>query len=510
MILPILLSSMLLFTPIWTSKEIFSSWTDKGAGYEYILEVYTDREFTNLYLSKEPTTKIYTYTTYYDSNLYFQRVKYYPLTSPESYQYLELGQFYLNLEYGILSEDIPDIFPTPPPTPYEPPPELEPEPEENISDPVIEEYFPEDVSDISTGNVFTLSQNIDYREDIKTDILNTSVLGVSTQKESVCNISLLKDDGLKIKSWDSNIDIQISKVTYLDWEKYISLEIQGTYPQYLNAQIAVYECKRFSLFEPKTWFGCKEVLVDTYKGDIKLIYSGNIYVEGKPQTGSNFGFMDTSFYLGNKFKEDISKKKVQIYLNIYSQIKSKEWIDIQYTIKKDITLPALEKSSISKPFSFPLDRLIGVTQWHGCTQYQCPHKGIDFGASLNTVISIADGTVTKVGYDMYGGECNQGGNYVIIKHTNGMYSTYFHLKSYSVTTGSKVSKGMVIGISGNTGKKNCQPLKYHLHFETRNGSSSSTHVNPVEYIGVDWNLIPTLGYTQYPGRLTGDNPHPNF
>ena len=91
-----------------------------------------------------------------------------------------------------------------------------------------------------------------------------------------------------------------------------------------------------------------------------------------------------------------------------------------------------------------------------------------------------------------------------------MYSTYFHLDSYSVRVGSKVKVGTLIGISGNTGKWNCQSLGYHLHFETRLGRLSSSHVNPVKYINADWNFVPTLNYRVYPGRLTGENPHPNF
>ena len=157
-----------------------------------------------------------------------------------------------------------------------------------------------------------------------------------------------------------------------------------------------------------------------------------------------------------------------------------------------------------------MDRDIGVTQWYGCTQYQCPHKGIDFGSRLNKVLSIGDGTVVKIGYDKYGGECNQGGNFVILKHTNGMYSTYFHLDSYSVSIGNTVKKGDMIGISGNSGKWNCQNLGYHLHFETRKSLPSSSHINPAGYIDVDWNMIPTIGKDIYPGRLTGENPHPNF
>ena len=36
----------------------------------------------------------------------------------------------------------------------------------------------------------------------------------------------------------------------------------------------------------------------------------------------------------------------------------------------------------------------------------------------------------------------------------------------------------------------------------------NSHDNPVKYVDTDWNQVPTLNYTQYPGRLTGENPHP--
>ncbi len=484
-VIPIL--ALLTVTPVWTSKEIYTIWTNRGEGYMYVLEVFTDKNYTQLYTSTQPSQLRDTYTTYYESNLYFERVKYYHKDTPQDFHYEILGQFYLNLEYGVYSEDIPGFL-------------------QDSSKNISEEEEPFEQSISQEKNDIVTKPN-DFREDISIANIDQTVLGVSTQQNITCNISLLNTS---VYSWECPLDIKVLEVKYQDWEDYKYLEISGTYPSTVNTNIKVYECKQFNIFDPKTWFRCERILTDTYTGNIKLIYSGNIYLDGISQSSSNFGFMDTSFYLGKRFKEDISKKKVQISLNIYSQVKSKKWIDIQYTIKKDITLPTLQKMVFKKPFSFPIDRIIGVTQWHGCTQYQCPHNGIDFGARLNRVVSIGDGTVTKVGYDKYGGECNQGGNYVIVKHTNGMYSTYFHLDSYSVSVGSRVNKGSLIGISGNTGKKNCQPLGYHLHFETRSGLSSSTHVNPVDYVNVDWNQVPTIGYKQYPGRLTGDNPHPNF
>ncbi len=489
---PILLSLSILSTnPVWESKEILFQWNNKGVGYEYVVEVYTDPYLHTSYHVTAPTTNTYINIVFTETNKYYWSVKYYPIGST-IYDYEFMGQFYLNLEHGYYGEDI-IYFP----------------PEEEKIPPVIEEPtqdIEEEIPvDIPVEEKYELPSDIDCREDIPF----TSVLGVNTEFQP-CNISLLKNGVTSVTSWDCNLNINISKTSYLDWEKYLTLDIDGTYTNSLDSLIKIYQCKMFSLFDPKTWFRCEKILVDTYSGVMKFTYSGYIQVNGISQSNINFGFSDTSFFLRNIFKEDISQKDVKVILNIYSSVKGKEWIDVEYVVKKDIQIPTLVKAVVKKPFSFPIDRDIGVTQWHGCTAYQCPHKGIDFGARLNRVISVGDGTVVKVGYDKYGGECNQGGNFVIVKHTNGMYSTYFHLERYDVSVGKVLKEGDLIGISGNSGKWNCQNLGYHLHFETRKELSSATHVNPVEYIGIDWNGIPTIGYTQYPKRLTGENPHPNF
>jgi len=167
-------------------------------------------------------------------------------------------------------------------------------------------------------------------------------------------------------------------------------------------------------------------------------------------------------------------------------------------------------SELTKPFSFPLKEYIGVTQWHGNTSFQKPHTGIDFGATQKEILAIGDGEIIGKGWDSYNGECMSGGNYLLVKHSNGMYSSYFHLQSTYVDVGEKVKKGDVLGISGNTGSWNCQPLAYHLHFETRLGRSQSTHVNPVDYIATDWSKVLTLNAKSNAGRLSGDNPHPTF
>jgi len=56
------------------------------------------------------------------------------------------------------------------------------------------------------------------------------------------------------------------------------------------------------------------------------------------------------------------------------------------------------------------------------------------------------------------------GNRIVIKHKNGEYTAYEHLKYKGVTVkvGQEVKKGQLIGYSGNTGWSTIGP---HLHFE---------------------------------------------
>lgn len=181
---------------------------------------------------------------------------------------------------------------------------------------------------------------------------------------------------------------------------------------------------------------------------------------------------------------------------------------IEIPKKEEIAPKIITKKT--KPFIFPFKKIIGVTQWHGNTAFQKPHTGIDFGATKETIISPGDGKVVALGWDSFNGKCFSGGNYLVIKHTNDMHTSYMHIEKYLVKNNEEVKEGQKIAISGRSGKWNCQNLKYHLHFETRKERSQTTHVNPVEYIETDWSKIPTLGYENNRGRLSGDNPHPTY
>ncbi len=100
------------------------------------------------------------------------------------------------------------------------------------------------------------------------------------------------------------------------------------------------------------------------------------------------------------------------------------------------------------------------------------HKGTDFsGTGHNSPIyAIADGTVEYAGWGS-GGQ----GNYIIINHGNGYYSTYLHMVtgSLKVSAGDTVYGGQHIGGMGNTGWS----FGTHLHLEFTQGKPySGQHV----------------------------------
>jgi murein DD-endopeptidase MepM/ murein hydrolase activator NlpD len=87
------------------------------------------------------------------------------------------------------------------------------------------------------------------------------------------------------------------------------------------------------------------------------------------------------------------------------------------------------------------------------------------------IAAAAAGTVTFAG----GNSCCSYGLYVTIDHGNGLSTLYAHMSKLNVTTGSKVSKGQVIGNGGRTG----YATGNHLHFEVRKDGKV---VNPLSYL----------------------------
>ena len=85
------------------------------------------------------------------------------------------------------------------------------------------------------------------------------------------------------------------------------------------------------------------------------------------------------------------------------------------------------------------------------------HYGIDITLPENSPIySVSEGRV------IFSEWTTETGYVIIIKHLNGLISSYKHNSSLSKSQGEYVSRGEVIGFSGNTGSLTSGP---HLHFE---------------------------------------------
>lgn len=125
----------------------------------------------------------------------------------------------------------------------------------------------------------------------------------------------------------------------------------------------------------------------------------------------------------------------------------------------------------------------GISQEYGVNG----HPGLDIAIPVGTkLIAPIQGTVTHAANDDPGGY----GQWVEITGTDGTVVRYGHLSNMSVTTGQKVTPGMMIGLSGGAqgapGSGNASGP--HLHFEVHQAAGGPA-VNPSNYLAGGWQII---------------------
>jgi murein DD-endopeptidase MepM/ murein hydrolase activator NlpD len=113
------------------------------------------------------------------------------------------------------------------------------------------------------------------------------------------------------------------------------------------------------------------------------------------------------------------------------------------------------------------------------------HYAHDWDLSENSIVQAArDGVVVGVRQDSNTGgvsdRYNNSSNYVIIRHSDGTYGEYLHLKQNGslVKLGESVQAGHAIALSGNTGHSS----RAHLHFAVFRIGVGNTHESlPVKF-----------------------------
>lgn len=141
------------------------------------------------------------------------------------------------------------------------------------------------------------------------------------------------------------------------------------------------------------------------------------------------------------------------------------------------------KVNESSGYVIPISKPVTVTsefgyRYHPITGSYELHNGIDLvnGNATTPIYASAAGEVVIAGSypDWYG-------NYVVIKHSDGLYTGYAHQSQLRVSVGDTVNQGQQIGNMGTTGPSTGP----HLHFQFfTNGPwpSNSDFINPREHI----------------------------
>lgn len=130
--------------------------------------------------------------------------------------------------------------------------------------------------------------------------------------------------------------------------------------------------------------------------------------------------------------------------------KQKQWTSSY----PSITYP-LKSIKVTSPYGYRRDPFTGKLSWH---------NGLDLRAKNEPAYAMMNGIVEKVGYD------NRSGNYVTLRHGN-FHISYCHLSSIIVRKGESVFPGIIVGVTGNTGRS----TGYHLHLTCKKDGKS---INP--------------------------------
>ena len=159
-------------------------------------------------------------------------------------------------------------------------------------------------------------------------------------------------------------------------------------------------------------------------------------------------------------KRQETKKKLQQEMSAYEE-----------QLRVSIDPSTLPKSG-SGVLGYPLSKVV-ITQYFGNTAFASKnsqvyngagHNGLDFSASVGSrIFSSASGVVQGTGDTDTACRGASYGKWVLVRHNNGLSTLYAHLSAISVSSGQAVSKGDILGLSGNTGYSTGPHLHYTVY-----------------------------------------------
>jgi murein DD-endopeptidase MepM/ murein hydrolase activator NlpD len=132
--------------------------------------------------------------------------------------------------------------------------------------------------------------------------------------------------------------------------------------------------------------------------------------------------------------------------------------DNEYSRSYGVSLPSEYKIDL-RNFHMPCDSRMVTSHYGYRRSFRRQHYGTDVKVFVGDTIRAAfSGKVRVVAFERSGY-----GNYVVIRHPNGLETVYGHMSRHLCKPNQIVKAGDVIGLGGNTGRSTGS----HLHFETR-------------------------------------------
>ena len=220
--------------------------------------------------------------------------------------------------------------------------------------------------------------------------------------------------------------------------------------QNLDNQINIIEEKDNAV---RSYAGMPEIDKDIRKLGIggHIISSGKYFDNLAPAINKELSVLELDI-------EKISRV-VNLELNSYESIYKKVQDNI-HRINKIPSIRPVEGGYLNSRFGFRTDPIDNVRRFH---------QGQDITVKSGTpILAPADGVIKRAYYA--GGF----GNHIKIMHDGGYTTLFAHLSKIKVKHGEKVSRGDIIGLTGNTGRSTAPHLHYEIHY---NGEPQ----NPLDY-----------------------------
>lgn len=151
---------------------------------------------------------------------------------------------------------------------------------------------------------------------------------------------------------------------------------------------------------------------------------------------------------------DFSREEEEPEIDIYTE----GWNSKRVNPFSEANVPNSANIDI-RGFMFPSKSNRLTSPYGYRARFKRMHKGIDIGIKMNdTIYAAFDGKVRLTNFEAKGY-----GNYVILRHPNGLETVYGHLNKFLVKPDQTVRAGQPIALGGSTGRSTGP----HLHFETR-------------------------------------------